>query len=1305
MIRWARRSTFILVALAAAVAYLTLAPTMTSGSSAPPPETPWESEMVSVTSAEVPGNRDSAGLAGTGHSISDDGRLVVFESEATNLEPADQDLDDGFDFNITDIFLRDRQTGVTTMIKGPSGQIANERTEHPAISGDGKFVAFATWDNDLLGEPQTLTSEAIAVKNLATGAIELISRTPAGEPSDAIASTPSLSTNGRYVTFTSNADDIGDSLPSCDQFFKCLEVWLYDRQTEQMQMVSVSSSEQPGDGDSYGQAPVNDDGTRVAFNSLSSNLVANDTNPGCVSNQLDGKCYDVFIRDVVAGNTTLASVAANGGSANGSSTFPDMSANGRFVVFTSGASNLVAGDNNTFCDQDQDNDADDNCSDIFVRDVQLGTTTLISRNTSGEPGHGFSVEPSISSDGRYVAFHSDAPDLVEGHEPCTRTEPQGGLRIGCTDVYVYDRQTGEMTVVSRTPDSFPPNNPSFTAKISGDGEVVAYGSKADDINPTDGQECTDFLGTHTCLDIFAAERVDLPEPTPTEPPIGDYQWRAIDIATIGTNGQPNEDPFGILDPEYAISADGRFVAFATLTSLENGDTNNLRDIYVRDRVNHTTERVSVTSAGAQATGGYSSNPDISADGRYVVFESGANNLVPGDTNNGDCFSASCDDIFLHDRQTHTTTVLSKNESGEWGTYSSTDAAISADGETVVFASGAENLTSDDTVRCDDIVDVTCFDIFRWDRGSGDLDLVSRASNGNPGDDYASYPALSADGNVVAWLSAAGNLAANDNNSVCSTAVGVPGPENCADVFVRNLTNGQTTLASVSSTGVQGSENVYGEIELSGTGRYVVFQTFADELGDGTDNCGFPGAEDATCVDVFRHDMQTGETLTVSRSSSGGQVNSTATDATISDDGRYVAFESIGGSWIPGVSGAQVYVRDMQANTLEVASNRSTGAPGNGYSPRISGDGDSIVVDSYDAQMVPGDTNDEADLVVLEKVSTTPPTITPSAPPTPGPVSGHWGDHDCDGDVSSRDNQSLQRHILSQAPLSQTEPCPDIGSVVEVSGFSPHTIGDNDCDGEISTRDNQALLRFVLDQAALSQTEPCPNIGQEISSDPTTATPGPTLTPTSTPGVTQTPEPTVTPTATPGATQTPGPTITAGPTVTAATITPPPPTATPVPTNPPPSKDCINGNSLALPDDGGNAYIYYTFEITETRTLTNLDICVNIDHTRVGDLTISLKHGGGGAQVILLDRPGYAGSGFGCMGDNIRILFDDDATTYAENVCSGSSAAIIGTYKPVEPLSFFNGESLAGTWFLEIYDVSIGETGTTLGAYMWWNVQN
>jgi subtilisin-like proprotein convertase family protein len=171
-------------------------------------------------------------------------------------------------------------------------------------------------------------------------------------------------------------------------------------------------------------------------------------------------------------------------------------------------------------------------------------------------------------------------------------------------------------------------------------------------------------------------------------------------------------------------------------------------------------------------------------------------------------------------------------------------------------------------------------------------------------------------------------------------------------------------------------------------------------------------------------------------------------------------------------------------------------------------------------------------------------------------------------------------------------------------------------------------------------------------------------------------------------------------------TEPPETPTPVSTFfPNPTKDCINGEPGVLPDNGGANYIYYTFSVTETRTLLDMDICVNVDHTRVGDLTIALKHGEGGAQVILLDRPGYSGSGFGCTGDNIRILFDDDAPTFAENVCNGSPPAINGTYKPVEPLSFFNGESMEGDWFLEIYDVQTGETGTTRGGYMWWTVAN
>jgi Tol biopolymer transport system component len=198
----------------------------------------------------------------------------------------------------------------------------------------------------------------------------------------------------------------------------------------------------------------------------------------------------------------------------------------------------------------------------------------------------------------------------------------------------------------------------------------------------------------------------------------------------------------------AISADGRFVAFqSSASNLVTGDTNGWSDIFVHDRQTGITERVSVDSAGNQGNAG-SWYPAIRADARYVAFESEATNLVPGD-NNG------WFDIFVHDRQTGITERVSVDSAGNQGNGSSRDPAISADGRYVAFQSCASNLVTGDTNGR--------ADTFVHDRQTGITERVSVDSAGNEGNSFSQEVHVSADGRFVAFASEASNLVPGDNN--------------------------------------------------------------------------------------------------------------------------------------------------------------------------------------------------------------------------------------------------------------------------------------------------------------------------------------------------------------------------------------------------------------------------------------------------------------------------------------------------------------------------------------------------------------
>ena len=248
--------------------------------------------------------------------------------------------------------------------------------------------------------------------------------------------------------------------------------------------------------------------------------------------------------------------------------------------------------------------------------------------------------------------------------------------------------------------------------------------------------------------------------------------------------------------------------------------------------------------------GHSYNPGISADGRWVVFQSEARNLVEGDTNR-------VSDIFVHDRQTGTTERVSvasdgAQGDGESGIMShqegwSAGLSISADGRWVAFTSSASNLAAGDTNECDDPIrgPHNCYDVFVHDLQTGATVRVSVASDGTQSDDESDAPSISADGRWMAFMSSASNLVAGDTNE-CPYSSGSP---NCPDVFVRDLQTGTTERVSVASDGTQANE-VSVASGVSADGRWVVFWSLASNLV-ADDSNGF--------MDVFVHDRRTGRT--------------------------------------------------------------------------------------------------------------------------------------------------------------------------------------------------------------------------------------------------------------------------------------------------------------------------------------------------------------------------------------------------------------------------------------------------------------
>jgi hypothetical protein len=389
-----------------------------------------------------------------------------------------------------------------------------------------------------------------------------------------------------------------------------------------------------------------------------------------------------------------------------------LSQTGRYVVFLSNASNLVSGDTNM-------------STDVFVRDRQTATVSRVNLTSAGaESPSGCSAGyASISLDGRYVAMSCSSNDLVAGDTN------------GAYDVFLRDRTLGTTARVSLSEAGTELTGFSITPTVSSDGRYVAFVSNASNAVAGD---------TNGIQDVFVRDTVS------------NTTTRAT-ITSTGTQVTGGGTISGLV-----ISANGRYVAFAHIASLDAADTNAVADIYVRDLTMATTTRVSVATGGGQATGGGSTFPSISPDGRYVSFQSTATNLVIGDTN-------AASDIFLRDTMGATTTRVSISNTGVEGTGASTMSSVSDDGRYVAFVSLAANLIATDTDGF--------LDLFVRDNTNSTTKLISRTLLGAlPNAAVLSSYAIGIAGNgsVAAFTSNATNLISNDLN-VGSDVFAVPAP--------------------------------------------------------------------------------------------------------------------------------------------------------------------------------------------------------------------------------------------------------------------------------------------------------------------------------------------------------------------------------------------------------------------------------------------------------------------------------------------------------------------------------------------------
>ncbi len=404
--------------------------------------------------------------------------------------------------------------------------------------------------------------------------------------------------------------------------------------------------------------------------------------------------------------------------ANDTSEGVSINANGNVIAFVSIANNLVENDKDGDCLSISGKLK--SCTDVFVKDLGTGEIMLISKSNNGSLGnahsgivHEWGAHTSISSDGRYIVFHSNANNFV----PDTNS----------TSSYLFDKELNQIQLIDKN--SIPLETGTYfysiNPVISASGEFVVFQSNKPNLIDNDSNGVDDIF-------------------------LYDVQTEQTERINIGAREEQANRASGLGYPA-TISEDGRFVAFVSdATNLIPNDANNLPDIFLRDRVLQETIRISTNNSDEDlgASNGASTNPILSKDGQFIVFQSAANNLIQNDTNDAI-------DIFLYHLATGHLEIVSVGWNGDLANGSSGNPDISSNNRWIAFSSDADNLVPHDTNN------VT--DIFIYDTVTGHTIRASVDNDGKEGNHISNSPAISGDGSKIGFVSLASNLVPNDSN--------------------------------------------------------------------------------------------------------------------------------------------------------------------------------------------------------------------------------------------------------------------------------------------------------------------------------------------------------------------------------------------------------------------------------------------------------------------------------------------------------------------------------------------------------------
>lgn len=874
--------------------------------------------------------------------ITPNGRFVLFSSAANDLVPGDNNQLG------LDVFLRDRWSDSTVLVStnfmGLGG--GNGNSINGVISTNGQFVAFQSDANDLLPGDTNGASD-IFLRDLHAGTTELISVAPDGSWGNDVSTDPAITPDGRYVAFVSEASNLvpGDTNGIADVFVRDTVA-----QTTTLVSVGAQSFSTSVYLDAIMSTPViTPDGRYVAFFSTATNLVPGQTNT----------FGDIYLRDLVAGTTTWVSsnapalALADLNVRIAPSSHPVLSSDGRFVTFKCGSTNGIGATLILQFDATSGNTSviatngfpawvynDDlygpeatpdgrfiayctvitntgaiiantvglRCG-IHLWDSQLTTDTLISQDVNGNPvTNATSRGPVVSPDGRFVVFLSNATNLVantisNGYHVYIRDTVAGTTQLVDADTNGVGSVEIDGATVSIN------SNAQFVAFCSPDGNLVAGDN-------------------NHALDVFVRDVTN-----------GTNEMISVrSAAVVPATGN------GITS-QLAVSSDGRWIAFTSDASdLVTNDFNGDSDVFLYDTVGGTHALVSVGLDGNTCLGGYSAWPAISADGRFIAFQSAATDLVANDTN-------GASDIFLRDMQSGTTTLLSLSTNGmSSGNNDSFSPIISQDGRYILFLSKATDLTG-------------AAGVIWHDMHSGTNVTV-------PGSITTLAPSMSLDGRYVAYATSTTTLKVWDslNSANIVTDFG-PGFVSASLSPTGNrleykLSSGTTVVMDLTlntnifsgSLGVQSNQPVL----WSEDGRFIAFVS-AKSL---------TSADNNGTNDIFLFDVTNGTVRQISMNQSSTASGNAASDQpALSADGRFVIYRTFATDIVPGVVGVPnivEYDRLTGSNTLLSVAQPASSWTSWTAKPAVNTNGTTIAFQNWAPGLVAQDLNYVDDAFALEQ---------------------------------------------------------------------------------------------------------------------------------------------------------------------------------------------------------------------------------------------------------------------------------------------------------------------------------------------------